>query len=51
MPGAGVANPLLSGGLIELLLGYGVIPGVIMSISGLPERRMGRAGHRGRSQP
>jgi hypothetical protein len=25
--------------------------GKVMSISGIPERRMGRAGHQGRSQP
>ena len=26
-------------------------PGQVMSISGTPERRMGRVGHQGRSQP
>ena len=28
-----------------------VLPGQVTSISGTPERRMGRAGHQGRSQP
>jgi hypothetical protein len=31
--------------------GQRVLPGQGMSISGPPERRMGRAGHQGRSQP
>ena len=31
--------------------GQRVLPGQVMSISGTPERRMGRAGHQGRSQP
>ena len=49
MLGAGVANPLLTASsnpcwIIEFFRG-------VMSISGLPERRMGRAGHGGRSQP
>jgi hypothetical protein len=31
--------------------GQRVLPGQVRSISGTPERRMGRAGHQGRSQP
>ena len=41
---------MLVGSLVKLLVGQRFLPGQVMSISGTPERRMGRAGHQGRSQ-